>query len=185
VTLPNHRSWQCRVAGRVDAVGTTVHIDGAPATVIGVLPERFEFPYKIDGDLWLPLVHTPELEQRGLTPGGFTAVARLRDGVTLAEARTELETINRRLEAAYPDTNRGVVPIVATHAEMNSGPDAATTWGSLFAAAWFVLFVACANLANLMLVRTVGRWREFTTRLALGGGVGRVVRLVVLECVAL
>ena len=127
VTLLNHRFWQRRFGGRVDAVGTTVHIDGVPATVIGVLPERFEFPYKIDGDLWLPLVHTPDLEQRGLTPGGFTVVGRLRDGVTLAEARTELETINRRLEDAYPDTNRGVVPTVATHAEMNSGPDSATT----------------------------------------------------------
>jgi putative ABC transport system permease protein len=185
VTLLNHRFWQRRFGGRVDVVGTTVHIDGLPATVIGVLPERFEFPYKIDGDLWLPLVHTPDLEQRGLTPGGFTVAGRLRDGVTLAAARTELETINRRLEAAYPDTNRGLVPTVATHADMNSGPDATTTWGSLYAAAWFVLFVACANLANLMLVRTVRRWREFTTRLALGGGVGRVVRLVVLECVVL
>ena len=183
VAILSHRFWHRRFGGRLEIVGSTVHINGLPATVIGVMPERFAFPYKADGDLWMPLVHTPELRQRGLTPGGFTVVGRLRDGVDVAEAKAELEAINRRLEAAFPETNRGVVPTVATHSDMNSGPDAATIWGSLWVGAWFVLVIACANVANLMLVRTIGRWREFATRMALGGGVGRIVRQLVIESV--
>ena len=70
----------------------------------------------------MPVVHTPELQQRDLTAGGFIAVGRLRDGVSLREARAELETINRRLAAAYPATNRGLVPTVVTHSRIQQRP---------------------------------------------------------------
>jgi putative ABC transport system permease protein len=110
VAMLNYRFWEGRFGKRADIVGLTVHINGAPATLIGVMPERFDFPMKVDEDFWMPVVHTNELQQRGLTPGGFTAVGRLRDGASLQEARAELETINRRLQADYPATNRGVVP---------------------------------------------------------------------------
>src|SRR5262249_7233163 len=85
----------------------------------------------------------------------------------------------------YPATNRGLVPTMVTHATLNSGPDAALTWGSLWVAAWFVLLIACANLANLTLVRTLSRWREFWTRLALGAGVLRMTRPILLESLVL
>ena len=88
-------------------------------------------------------------------------------------------------EAAYPATNRGVVATVATHSETNSGPDAPIIWGSLWAAAWFVLLIACANLANLTLVRTMGRWREFSTRMALGAGQGRMLRQIFVQSLML
>jgi putative ABC transport system permease protein len=185
VAILNHRFWERRFGRRADVVGSTVHINGVPATIVGVMPERFDFPLKVDDDLWMPVVHTAELRRRGLRPGGFTVVGRLRDGVTLEDARAELETINRRLELEHPATNRGVVPTVATHSEMNSGPDAAMIWGSVWAASWLVLLVACANLANLTLVRTVGRWREFSTRMALGGGIGRMVRQILFEGLSL
>jgi predicted permease len=185
VAILNHRFWISRFARRADIVGSTIQINGLPSTIIGVMPERFEFPYKIEGDMWLPVIRTPELQQRGLASNGFTVVARLRDGVTLEEARAELEAINRRLEAAYPETNRGVVPTVATHSNMNSGPDAAMIWGSLWAGAWFVLLIACANLANLTLVRTIGRWRELATKIALGAGQARMIRQIAIESVML
>jgi putative ABC transport system permease protein len=185
VAMLNYRFWDSRFAKRADVVGLTVHINGMAATIIGVMPERFDFPTKVDEDFWMPVVHSPELQQRGLTPGGFTAVGRLRDGASLQEARAELETINRRLEADYPATNRGVIPTFATHSEMNSGPDAPIIWGSLWTAAWFVWLIACANVANLMLVRTMGRWRELSTRIALGAGQRRMMRQMFTESLAL
>jgi len=185
VAILNYRFWESRFSRRADIVGVTVHINGAPATVIGVMPERFDFPLKVEDDFWMPVVPTPELQRRGLSPGGFTVVGRLREGVSQEEARAGLETINRRLEADYPATNRGLVIRFATHAEMNSGPDAPVIWGSLWAAAWFVWLIACANVANLSLVRTLGRWRELSTRMALGAGQGRMMRQLITESLVL
>ncbi|HEY2150044.1 MAG TPA: ABC transporter permease [Vicinamibacterales bacterium] len=186
VAILNHRLWVSRFGKRPDIVGLTVHINGAPATIVGVMPERFDFAIPIEDDLWLPLVVTSEMHRRDFTGArGFGAVGRLRDGASLQSARVELETINRRLEQAYPATNHQLVPRIATHSEFNSGRDAATIWGSLWAAAWFVLLIACANVANLTLVRTMGRWREFATRIALGAGLARMVRQIFMESLAL
>jgi putative ABC transport system permease protein len=149
-----------------------------------VMPERFDFP--LPQDLWMPLVPSPEMRQRGsAAPQAFTVVGRLHDRASAKEAHAELEAIDRRLEAAYPATNRGLVPTMATHSAMNSGPDAPITWGSLWVAAWFVFLITCANLANLTLVRTMGRWREFSTRIALGAGQWRMIRQIVLESLML
>ena len=185
VLILNHRFWESRFGARADVVGSTVHINGTPATIIGVMPERFDFPTKAQADFWIPLPHTPELLRRGVTAGGFAAVGRLRDGVSEDEAHAELNTINRRLAVAYPESNRGVVPTVATHSGTNSGRDARLIWGSLWAGAWFVLAIACANLANLTLLRTMGRWRESSIRLALGGGLPRMLRQTFVESLLL
>jgi putative ABC transport system permease protein len=186
VAILNHRFWKSRFGKRADIVGLTVHINGMPATIIGVMPERFDFTIPIEDNLWLPLIVTADMHRRDFVgSGGFGAVGRLRDGVSLQEARTELETINRRLELAYPETNRHLVPRLATHSEFNSGRDATMIWGSLWAAAWFVLLIACANVANLTLVRTMGRWREFATRIALGAGIARMVRQIFMESLVL
>ena len=181
VAILNYRFWETRFARRPDIVGSTVHVNGAPATIVGVMPDGFDFPLRIDEDFWMPVVDAPELHQRGLTPGGFMVVGRLRDRASVQEARAELATINRRLEADYPATNRGLVPTVATHSQVNSGPDAAIIWGSLWAAAWFVWLIAGINVANLTLVRTMGRSRELATRIALGAGRARVMRQMFAE----
>lgn len=185
VVMLSDRLWQSRFGGRADVVGALVHVDGAPAEIVGVMPPGFEFPMAATDGLWMPIVPTPDLLRRGLTPGGFTAAARLRDGVTLAEARAELAAINRGLEATSPDSNRGLVPSVVDHAQFTSGADARVIWGSLWAAACLVLLIACANVANLTVVRTVGRWREFVTCLALGAGRYRIVRQTLIESVML
>jgi putative ABC transport system permease protein len=185
VVILNYRFWESWFGKRADIVGVTVHVNGAPATIVGVMPERFDFPLPAEDDIWMPIVVTPEWHRRDFRAGGFTAVGRLRDGASRQQARAELETINRRLELAYPTTNRHLVPTVATHSEFNSGRDARMIWGSLWVAAWFVLLIACANVANLTLVRTMGRWREFATRIALGAGMGRMVRQIVMESLLL
>ena len=179
VAILNYRFWQSRFARRADIIGLNVQINGAPATIIGVMPEGFDFPTQ--ENLWMPMVRTPDVLPRGLTPGGFMAVGRLRHGLTLEQARAELETINRRLAMSYPTTNRNLVPTVATHSQMVSGLDAPLIWGSLWVGGWFVFLIACANLANLTLVRTVGRWREFSTKMALGAGQRRMIRQVLME----
>ncbi|HTM33686.1 MAG TPA: ABC transporter permease [Vicinamibacterales bacterium] len=179
VALLNHRFWVSRFGARPDIVGTAVEINGAPATIIGVMAEGFDFPMR--ESLWMPLVPTPELLQRGLSSAGFTVVARLRDGVSREEARAELETINRQLAAAYPTTNRELVPTVASHSETMSGRNARLIWGSTWIAAWFVFLIACGNLANLTMMRTVGQWREFSTRAALGAGHQRLAWQVAID----
>jgi putative ABC transport system permease protein len=179
VVMLNHRFWESRYARRPEIIGSTVQINGAPATIIGVMPSSFDFPTQ--EDLWMPVTRSPELLQRGITPGGFMAVGRLRDAVTPQQARAELETINRRLQASYPASNRGVGPTAATHSETMSGGHATMIWGSLFVGACFVLLIACANLANLALVRTMARWREYSTRIALGAGPARTSRQIVME----
>ncbi|HUA18480.1 MAG TPA: ABC transporter permease [Bryobacteraceae bacterium] len=181
VAILSYRFWESRFAKRRDIVGLTVRIDKAPTTIIGIMPQGFDFP--VQENLWLPLAHTPELSPRN--PGGFMAFGRLRDGVDVETARAELETINRRLETAYPATNRGVVPRVNTYSQVFVGPDAPIIYGSLWAAAWLVVLVACANLANLALARTIGRSRELSTRIALGAGRGRMMRQIFVESLAL
>jgi putative ABC transport system permease protein len=181
VVILNHRFWESQFGGRRDVIGAPVLINKAPATVIGVMPEGFDFPTQFE--VWMPYVRGPEVNQR--TPEEFLAVGRLRDGVKLQAARVELAAINRRLEAAYPATNRGVVPNVSTWSQSFIGPDALVIYGSLWVAAWFVLLIACANLANLTVARTVGRWSEFSTRIALGAGRGRMMRQIFTESLML
>jgi putative ABC transport system permease protein len=181
VVILNHRLWESRFGGRRDVVGTSVLVNKAPATIIGVMPEGFDFPTQFD--VWMPYVRGPEVNQRA--PEAFLAFGRLRDGINLQEARAELETINRRLETAYPATNRGVVTKVDTYSQSWIGPDAPVIYGSLWVAAWFVFLIACANLANLTVARTVGRWSDFSTRIALGAGRGRMMRRIFVESLTL
>src|SRR5579871_1284369 len=181
VALLSYRFWESRFGKRAEIVGQTVRINQVPATIIGVMPQGWDFPE--ERNMWMPLTHTPE-SQRGV-PGGYMAFGRLRDGVSIQQARAELETINRRLAAAWPTTNRGVFPRVDTWSQFFVGPDAPVIYGSLWAAAWFVFLIACANLANLTLARTIGRSREFSTRLALGAGQARMMRQVLVEALAL
>jgi len=183
VVILNHRFWESQFGGRRDVIGTSVLVNKAAATVIGVMPERFDFPTQFD--VWMPYMRGPEVNQRARAAEAFLAVGRLRDGANLQEARAELETINHRLEAAYPATNRGVVPRVDTYSQSFIGPDAPVIYGSLWVAAWFVLLIACANLANLTVARTVGRWRDFSIRIALGAGRGRMMRQVFVESLTL
>ena len=181
VAILSYRFWELRFDKRSDIVGRIVRIDNAPATVIGVMPKGFDFPSQ--RSLWMPLAHTAELHQR--SPTQYMAFGRLAEGTTIGGARAELETINRRLAASYPVTNRDVVPRVSTYSQIFVGPSAPVVYGSLWAAAWFVLLIACANLANLTLARTLGRSREFSTRIALGAGHWRMVRQILTESLLL
>jgi putative ABC transport system permease protein len=174
VALISHAFWERQFGKRADVVGVTVHLNGVPTTIIGVLPERFALLY--EQDIWTPLGQPPVLEGNLL--------ARLRDGATIEAARAEIDAITHRLQAADPGTTRGV-PLVRTYSQAHVAADAPRIYGSLWAGAWFVLLIACANLSNLTLVRTIGRWRELSTRIALGAGQSRMVRQMLMESLAL
>jgi predicted permease len=178
VAMLNYRFWASRFGKQPDIVGSTVSINGAPATIVGVMPERFDFPAQFV-NVWMPVTVTGQLRDRRADSGGYLAFGRLKRGATVAQARVELETVNNRLQAAFPTTHR--VLNVVDNAHYNAGPNGPILYGSLWAGAWFVLLIACANMSNLTLVRTVGRWRDFSTRVTLGAGPWQTLRQMLVE----
>jgi putative ABC transport system permease protein len=183
VVILSYRFWATRLGKSATVVGSTVFVGGVPATVVGVMPERFEFPHQ--SNFWMPAVRAPELERRGPGGGGYVAFGRLRPGATVEHARVELQTIHRRLQAAFPETNRDLQIDVVDNAHDHAGPNGPLVFGSLWVGACFVLLIACANVSNLTLVRTIGRAREFATRMALGAGLWRMLRQVLIESAVL
>lgn len=169
VAILSHHFWNTRLARRPDVIGAVVHVNDTAATVIGVMPEGFVNVY--EQNLWMPLIDKPERTR---------VFGRLRDGVSRREAQTEIDTLTHRLQAADPATTR-IVPSVMNYSQAHMSPDSPLIYGSLWAGAWLVLLIACANLANLTLVRTIGRSREFSIKLALGSGQRRAIRQLLVE----
>jgi putative ABC transport system permease protein len=183
VVILNYRFWESRFGKRPDIVGLNVHVNGDPATIIGVMPPGFDFPAEFS--FWMPLARTGELLRRGPAPEAFLIFGRMRPGMTLQQARAELETINRNLEIVSPATNRGVLPAVWDWSQFFIGPDSSVIYGSLWAAVWFVLLIACANLANLSLARTIGKSKDLSTRIALGASQVRMMRHILIDGIVL
>jgi putative ABC transport system permease protein len=180
VAIISHEFWASRYGQRPDVIDSTVYIDDVPVTVVGVMPQRFALVY--EQDIWVPVMPSAVADRRA--PNG-SVVGRLRDGVTVHSAQVEIETINSRLAALDPTTDREAVPLVLTYSEAHVAEDAPAIYGVLWAGALFVLLIACANVTNLALVRMLGRWRELSTRVALGAGQWRLLRQLLLESVLL
>jgi putative ABC transport system permease protein len=178
----SYHLWQDRFHGDRVALGQTVNVNGETGEIVGVMPEGFLFPDR--QDLWLPL----RLDAVSLPRGsgqGLMVYGRLRRDVTLDRAATELAGIAHRLEAAYPDTNKGVGVSVEPFTRVAIGRDAAKTLGSMLAVVSLVLLIACANVANLLLARAAARTKEVGIRTALGAHRWRVVSQMVAEALAL
>ncbi len=197
VAILSYDLWERRYGKDPAIIGHTIRMGGfvagsatstnapynlAPTTIIGVMARGFSFPFT--ETLWIPLVRTPRLEQRDAR-GLWFAFGRLVDGVTVDGARAELDTIGRRLASAYPLTNHDVRPSARTFKEFWGGPNATLIYGSLWGAVGFVLLIACANLANLLLARAMSRSRELSVRIALGAGRWRIMRQLLIESVML
>ncbi len=179
--IVSQRYWETYLGGRPDVIGRNIRINEAPVTIVGVMPKGFEFPWR--NDIYLPLEQTSELHLP--VANGAMAFGRLAKGVSEKSARAELETISARLAREFPATNRGVHPVVRNYMESLAGTDAPFLYGSVWVGASFVLWIACANLANLTLARTQSRARELSTRMALGAGRARLVRQLFLESLIL
>ena len=182
VAILNYGFWVRRFNRDPAVIGRTVRVNGVTTQIVGVMPAGFSFPQNVD--FWVPLVVTAGVRDRAHRNTWF-AVGRLADGVTVEAARAEMETIRKRQEIDHPDTNKGVPLFVSTFREFFIGARAPVLYRAMWGAGGFVLLIACANLANLLLARSLDRARETSMRFALGASRWRVVRLTLVESLIL
>jgi putative ABC transport system permease protein len=182
VAILNYGFWQSRYGKDPAVIGRTVRMNGMPTTIIGIMQQGFSFPQ--NQDMWVPLVKTAKVNDRNNTDTWF-AFGRLAGGVTFPSARAEVDSIIKRLETTYPLTDRRWHLSAQNFHEFFIGPNATLLYGSMWGAVGFVLLIACANLANLMLARAIGRSREISVRIALGAGRWRIIRQLLIESIML
>jgi putative ABC transport system permease protein len=178
----SHRAWRDHFSSSPGVIGRIVRANGEQAEIVGVMPEGFMFPER--QDLWVPL----RLDPVALPRGGGTGLqlyGRLRDGVSVGTARTDLAAIADRLAREYPETNEGLGVDVRPFHEQYIGDEAAALLFSMLGAVSLVLLIACANVANLLLARAAARMREVGIRTALGARRWRVVSQLIAEALML
>ncbi len=172
---------QRSLGGARSAVGRAIELDGQTATVVGVMPRGFSVPWG-DYDIYMPLglkTDSPQLTNRANHPN-LRVAARLRPGVTLDAARTEMDSIMQRLGQAYPESDREEKTVLSPLKDAFEG-QARSILELLLAATGLVLLLACANIANMSLARATARQREFVIRASLGAGRLRLFRQALIE----
>jgi len=181
VAIVSHGFWQRRFGGDPRFLGETIQLDHRTYRVVGIMPVGFSYP--VPAELWIPLALTPE-EKNNRSELSVQALGRLKDGVSVTQARAALEGTARRLQQEYPATNSGrTTAVLQLRKELYLYT--VPMFGLLQAAAGFVLLLACANLANLLFARIIGRQKEIAVRTALGASRQRIARLFVTEMLLL
>ena len=181
VVVLTHASWQNRFGGDAAIVGEAIRLDGRSYEVIGVLPPGVHFEFT-DAEMFVTYRWTESRRNSVWFRQAHVVrpVARLRDGVSLEQARQQLSTVARQLQQEHPDLNRGMEAVMTPLREHLMG-DTRGPLLLLFSAVGLLQLIACANVANLLLVRAMGRQREIAIRSALGAGKSRIIRQFLTE----
>ena len=187
VAVLSYALWQNWYGGDRGVLGTTIRVNGARFTVVGVMSDGFGFPRK--EQLWRPLAVDAASAARlgvseGSVPTAYSVIARLRDGVTLESARAEVATIGRRLAIADAKAHAGRALAARPYYDEMIPRDARIIFRAMLLVVSFVLLIACANVANLLLARAVTRGREIAVRMALGAAPRAIVRQLLTESLA-
>ena len=183
VVIISHGLWRRRFGADPSLVGKKISLNGESRVVIGVMPAGFNFPIIAGADIWRPI-------QPALNPGcqrgciTVRVMARLKPGAAEAQARAELNSIAARIEQQFPDTNTKVGATLVPLHEFLVGP-VKTQMQALLVAVGFVLLIACANVANLLLARSATREKEIAIRASLGAGRWRIARQLLSESLLL
>lgn len=178
--------WQTHFSGGHSVIGSPVEINHRRVIVIGVMPRDFDFPFQ-DASVWVPLSFIPNWAAylTARQADAFNAVARLKPGISLQQAQQEMDSISARLNREYPLFETGKsVNVVRLPSELVH-PGTRTALWILFGAVLFLLLIACANVATLLLARQGSRERENAIRVALGASRAHLIRLQMLECLLL
>jgi putative ABC transport system permease protein len=180
VAVLSYEVWQQNFGGNPSIVGTSVHIDGFPYTIVGVMPAGFRFPIGVPNTVYTPMRIPKELRTaRG--DHWLQVVGRLKPGITAAQAQADMNSVLANIGRAYPDTDRGRTARVMPLTMHVTGQDQRQALWIMAAGVVFVLLIACVDVAVMLLARGVSRQREMAIRTALGAGRVRIVRQILLE----
>jgi putative ABC transport system permease protein len=182
VAILSHELWQQRFGGDEAVVGRRLTLDGVSYEVVGIMPPKFSFPAA--RALWTPLEYSEDFTTKQRGAWYLQAVGRTRPGVSVEQARAEIDTIGKQLAKQYPDANEGVDMTVVSLHEAMVGNVRQAFW-VLLGAVGFVLLIACVNVANLLLARAASRESEIAVRTALGANRARLVRQLMTESLIL
>jgi predicted permease len=179
VVILGHRVWASRYASDPAIIGRTIRVNGVPSVVVGVMRETVRFP--LIAELWQPLALAPGLAPERRDARVLRVFGKLATGVSMGQAQRELDAVAARLSREFPETNEGIRPIVTPF----TGSASHAMFVALFGSVAFVVLIACANVANLLLARAARRSREISIRLSLGATRMRIVRQLLVESVLL